>query len=182
MLGISLYLGALLQCTMLGSTILGVEGKRLWIMKSNPVESLVIMKGKAAALVIMAIPGLLSIWIPICLLVAFPFKVTIFFGQCLLILIFSNTGLGVWAGSAFANFEESERGNPDILVQFMLMGTSALFSSILLILPATVMLLDHNLGLLTGFIFILVSIGILIAGVRASASSYRSIFIDSYGV
>ena len=30
MLAISLYLGALLQCTMLGSTMLGVEGKRLW--------------------------------------------------------------------------------------------------------------------------------------------------------
>ena len=43
MLAISMYLGALLQCTMLGSTILGVEGKRLWIMKSNPVESVLIM-------------------------------------------------------------------------------------------------------------------------------------------
>ena len=67
MLAISLYMGALLQCTMLGSTMLGVEGKRLWIMKSNPVESLLIMKGKAAALLIMSIPGLLSIWIPICI-------------------------------------------------------------------------------------------------------------------
>ena len=34
-LAISMYLGALLQCTMLGSTILGVEGKRLLIMKSK---------------------------------------------------------------------------------------------------------------------------------------------------
>ena len=182
MLGISLYLGALLQCTMLGSTILGVEGKRLWIMKSNPVESSLIMKGKASALVIMAIPGLLSIWIPICILAQFPFKVTLFFGQCLLILVFSNTGLGIWAGSAFANFEESDRGNPDILVQFMLMGSSALLSSILLIIPATVMLMGHNVGLLAGFILIVVSFGILVAGIRASASSYRSIFIDSYGV
>ena len=181
MLAISMYLGALLQCTMLGSTILGVEGKRLWIMKSNPIESVLIMKGKAVALLIMALPGLLAIWLPICILAQFPLKVTLFFGECLLILIFCNTGLGIWSGSAFANFDESDRGNPDILVQFMLMGNSALFSSILLILPATVMLWDHNIGLFAGLIFVVVSYGIFVAGIRASASAYRSIFIDSYG-
>ena len=181
MLAISMYLGALLQCTMLGSTILGVEGKRLWIMKSNPIESVLIMKGKAVALLIMALPGLLAIWLPICILAQFPLKVTLFFGECLFILIFCNTGLGIWSGSAFANFDESDRGNPDILVQFMLMGNSALFSSILLILPATVMLWNHNIGLFAGLIFVVVSYGIFVAGIRASASAYRSIFIDSYG-
>ena len=181
MLAISMYLGALLQCTMLGSTILGVEGKRLWIMKSNPVESVLIMKGKAVALLMMALPGLLAIWLPICILAQFPLKVTLFFGECLIILIFCNTGLGIWSGSAFANFDESDRGNPDILVQFMLMGNSALFSSVLLILPATVMLWNHSMGLFAGLIFAVVSYGILVAGIRTSASAYRSIFIDSYG-
>jgi hypothetical protein len=182
MLAISLYMGALLQCTMLGSTMLGVEGKRLWIMKSNPVESILIMKGKASALIMMALPGLVAIWLPICILAAFPIKVTLFFGECVIILIFCNTGLGIWSGSAFANFDESDRGNPDILVQFMLMGTSALFSSIILILPATVMLWNHNLGLFAGLIFSFVSFGIMVAGIRAASSSYKSIFIDSYGV
>ena len=181
MLAISMYLGALLQCTMLGSTILGVEGKRLWIMKSNPVESVLIMKGKAVALLMMALPGLLAIWLPICILAQFPLKVTLFFGECLIILILCNTGLGIWSGSAFANFDESDRGNPDILVQFMLMGNSALFSSVLLILPATVMLWNHSMGLFAGLIFAVVSYGILVTGIRASASAYRSIFIDSYG-
>ena len=182
MLAISMYMGALLQCTMLGSTILGVEGKRMWIMKSNPVESILIMKGKASALIMMALPGLIAIWLPICILAGFPLKVTLFFGECVLILLFCNTGLGIWAGSAFANFEESDRGNPDILVQFMLMGTSAFISSIILILPATVMLWNHDLGLFAGLIFSFVSFGILFAGIRAASSSYKSIFIDSYGV
>ena len=181
MLAISLYLGALLQCTMLGSTMLGVEGKRLWIMKSNPVESLLIMRGKAFALLFMALPGLLSIWLPICILAKFPFEVTLFFGECVLILLFVNTGLGIWSGSAFANFDESDRGNPDILVQFMLMGTSAFFSSIMLILPASVMLYNHNMGLLAGAIFVILSYAIMVAGIRTSSSAYRSIYIDSYG-
>ena len=76
-------------------------------------------------------------------------------------------GLGIWAGSAFANFDESDRGNPDILVQFMLMGTSAFISSILLILPASVMLYNHNIGLLAGGIFVLLSFAIMFAGIRA---------------
>jgi len=181
MLAISLYLGALLQCTMLGSTMLGVEGKRLWIMKSNPVESLLIMRGKAFALLFMALPGLLSIWIPICILAKFPIEVALFFGECVLILLLVNTGLGIWAGSAFANFDESDRGNPDILVQFMLMGTSAFFSSILLILPASVMLYNHNIGLLAGAIFVILSYAVMVAAIRASSSAYRTIYIDSYG-
>ena len=61
------------------------------------------------------------------------------------------------------------------------MGNSALFSSVLLILPATVMLWNHSMGLFAGLIFAVVSYGILVAGIRASASAYRSIFIDSYG-
>ena len=121
------------------------------------------------------------IWIPICILATFPLKVSVFFGQCILILIFCNTGLGIWSGSAFANFYENDRGNPDILVQFMLMGTSALVSAIFLVLPATVMLYNHNLGLFAAFIFIVVAYGILVAGIRTGASAYRTIYIDSYG-
>ena len=166
---------------MLGSTILGVEGKRLWIMKSNPVESVLIMKGKAAALVMMALPGLIAIWLPICILAQFPLKVTLFFGECLLILLFCNTGLGIWSGSAFANFDESDRGNPDILVQFMLMGTSALISIFALMIPGILMLVNHNIGLIAGFIFIIMTFGIMLVGVRSAASAYRTIFIDSYG-
>tara|TARA_B100001750_G_scaffold159943_1_gene128918 strand:- start:113 stop:946 length:834 start_codon:yes stop_codon:yes gene_type:complete len=182
MLAMCLFIGALLQCTMLGSTILGVEGKRMWIMKSNPVESVLIMKGKAAALVMMALPGLIAIWLPICILAQFPFKVTLFFGECLLILLFCNTGLGIWSGSAFANFDESDRGNPDILVQFMLMGTSALISIFVLMIPGILMLVNHNIGLIAGLIFIIMTFGIMLVGVRSAASAYRNIFIDSYGV
>jgi hypothetical protein len=167
---------------MLGSTILGVEGKRLWIMKSNPVESVLIMKGKAAALIMMALPGLILIWLPICILAQFPLKVTLFFGVCLVILLFCNTGLGIWSGAAFANFDEGDRGNPDILVQFMLMGTSALFSVIVLTIPGIFMLWDHNFGLIAGLIFLVIAFGLLMAGIRSAASAYRTIFVDSYGV
>ena len=182
MLAMCLYIGALLQCTMLGSTILGVEGKRLWIMKSNPVESVLIMKGKAAALIMMALPGLILIWLPICILAQFPPKVTLFFGECLVILLFCNTGLGIWSGTAFANFDEGDRGNPDILVQFMLMGTSAFFSAIVLTIPGIFMLWNHDAGLIAGLIFIIIANVILVVGIRSAASAYRTIFIDSYGV
>ena len=64
----------------------------------------------------------------------------------------------------------------------MLMGTSALFSAIVLTIPGTFMLWNHDVGLITGLIFSVISFGILLAGIRSAASAYRSIFIDSYGV
>jgi hypothetical protein len=43
------------------------------------------------------------------------------------------------------------------------------------------MLYNHNIGLLAGAIFVILSYAIMIAGIRASSSAYRSIYIDSYG-
>ena len=44
------------------------------------------------------------------------------------------------------------------------------------------MLWDHNIGLIAGLIFVVVAFGIMFAGIRAAASAYRHIFVDSYGV
>ena len=41
---------------------------------------------------------------------------------------------------------------------------------------------SHNIGLLAGGIFVLLSFAIMFAGIRASSSAYRTIYIDSYGV
>jgi hypothetical protein len=64
----------------------------------------------------------------------------------------------------------------------MLMGTSTLFSVILLTIPGIFMLWNHNFGLIAGLIFVVIANLILVVGVRSAASAYRTIFIDSYGV
>ena len=64
----------------------------------------------------------------------------------------------------------------------MLMGTSALVSIFVLMIPGILMLVNHNIGLIAGLIFIIMTFGIMLVGIRSSASAYRTIFIDSYGV
>ena len=44
------------------------------------------------------------------------------------------------------------------------------------------MLVNHNIGLIAGLIFIIMTFGIMLVGIRSAASAYRNIFIDSYGV
>ena len=60
--------------------------------------------------------------------------------------------------------------------------TSALISIFALMIPGILMLVNHNIGLIAGFIFIIMTFGIMLVGVRSAASAYRTIFIDSYGV
>ena len=49
-------------------------------------------------------------------------------------------------------------------------------------IPGILMLVNHNIGLIAGLIFIIMTFGIMLVGVRSAASAYRNIFIDSYGV
>ena len=44
------------------------------------------------------------------------------------------------------------------------------------------MLWNHDAGLISGLIFIIIANVILVVGIRSAASAYRNIFIDSYGV
>ena len=49
-------------------------------------------------------------------------------------------------------------------------------------IPGILMYLNHDIGLIACLIFIIMTFGIMLVGVRSAASAYRNIFIDSYGV
>ena len=187
LLALSLYMAALLQCTLVGAALLGIEGRRLWVLKGLPVDSRTVMHGKGLGL-LLALPGIVLVWLPLPLAAHFPWQVTLFFGEIAIALTLANAGLGLWAGAAFASFDEHDRGNPDVLTQFMLIGASAFMSALLALLPAAVMLMydlpdgtRYGLGLVAGALFALCGYGIYRLGVRSAADAYRTIWIDSYG-
>ena len=188
LLALALYMAALLQCTLVGAALLGIEGRRLWVLKGLPVDSRTVMQGKGLGLLLLALPGIVLVWLPLPLAAGFPWQVTLFFGEIAIALTLANAGLGLWAGAAFASFDEHDRGNPDVLTQFMLIGASAFMSALLVLLPAAVMLMyslpdgtRYGLGLVAGALFALCGYGIYRLGVRSAADVYRTIWIDSYG-
>lgn len=186
-LAMSLFLAALLHCAMLGAAGIGSEGKRLWLLKTLPVKGQMVLKGKAVALIFLTIPSMLFIWLPLPLLAGFPWTVTLFFGLVAAILVLSLTGLGLYMGAVFANFDDANRGQPDFMAQFMIMTFAAIMSLLLLVLPAAIMLADREeggegfLGLTVGAVMVIVSYAIYRACLGGAARAYRVIDIESYG-
>ena len=188
LLALSLYMAALLQCTLVGTALVGLEGPRLWVLKTLPVEARTVMAGKGLALLLLALPGLVLVWLPLPLAAGFPWQVTLFFGEIIVALALANAGLGLWAGTVFASFDEQDRGNPDVLTQFMLIGASAFMSALLAVFPATAMVMyslpdgtRYALGLAMGALFALAGYGIYRFSLRSASDAYRTIWIDSYG-
>ena len=127
-------------------------------------------------------PSMVLVWLPLPLVAQFSWKLTLFFGVLTLLMLFANVGLGIWAGSSFANFEEANRGNPDFITQIMLIGTSAFLAFVLLSLPLGMMLMiSHNLGLVAVAVVCFIGYAIYRIGIRAAGVGYRSIYIDAYG-
>lgn len=186
-LAMSLFLAALLHCAMLGAAGIGSEGKRLWLLKILPVKAQLVLKGKGVALIFLTIPSMLFIWLPLPLLAGFPLTVTIFFGLVAAILVLSLTGLGIYMGAVFANFDDANRGQPDFMAQFMIMTFASILSLLLLVLPAAIMLADREeggqgfLGLTVGAVMVVVAYAIYRACLGGAARAYRVIDIESYG-
>lgn len=182
MLATCIFTGTLLQCILIGAAMVGVEGKRLWLFKSMPLRGTTVMHGKAVALLLLTAPSMMLVWLPLPLVAQFSWKLTLFFGVLTLLMLLANIGLGIWAGSTFANFEEANRGNPDFMTQTMLIGTSAFLAFVLLSLPLGVMLvISHNLGLVAVAAVCFIGYAIYRIGIRAAGVGYRSIYIDAYG-
>tara|TARA_Y100000588_G_C14258890_1_gene926715 strand:- start:1801 stop:3288 length:1488 start_codon:yes stop_codon:yes gene_type:complete len=180
LLALGIYIGALLQCTLVGASSIGIEGKRLWILKSLPIDSVSVLKGKAISIAILSLPGLLFIWLSTSYFANFSVKVTLFFGEMVILAILINTGLGMWAAGVFADFDSNNRGNPDFLTQFLLMGTSAFITGILMAISGAFLQGNVNFGLIIGASMCFLSYLIYYFGIQGGASAYRSFWSDKY--
>ena len=180
LLAFGIYIGALLQCTLVGASSIGIEGKRLWILKSLPIDSVSVLKGKAISIAILSLPGLLFIWLSTSYFANFSSKVTLFFGEMVILAILINTGLGMWAAGVFADFDSDNRGNPDFLTQFLLMGTSAFITGILMSISGAFLRGNTNFGLIMGASMCFLSYLIYYFGIQGGASAYRSFWADKY--
>jgi hypothetical protein len=108
---------------------IGKEGKNLWILKTAPFRGRLVTQSKALANVaisplIVFGTGLLSAYYlsfhtEIELMNYSFFEVVIFTALGAQTMIFLFTGLGIWFGAKFPNFDESNKGNPDIMTMYI---------------------------------------------------------------
>jgi hypothetical protein len=137
----------------------GREGKNLWILKTAPARGELIIKAKVlsnVAISPMIVLGTalfsafyMSYYTNVKLINYNFLEVAIFSTLAAQTMIFLFVGLGIWFGTKFPNFDESNKGNPDIMTMYIF-SMGCLFLGLLYLSgPFYLMIKQYNtLGML----------------------------------
>ncbi len=178
LIGMSLYLAVVLQTVIPSLSLFGREGSRLWVLKTLPVKSTDIVWGKTISMLFYTPLIPLAIAIPLPLILGYPPLLVLFSFFVSVVMIFSFTGLGVWAGSRFPNFNEEVDGAPDVMTMYTILIACLIVGAVLTAYPMFVFQIDRIVGVLTIIFSADVSALILHLLVDNSAKSYESIEVD----
>lgn len=119
-IALGVYLAALLQCGLIGLSTVGKEGKKFWILRSVPLRSRQLFVAKAIAILLLTPLTIAVVSIPLPLLLHMPLRWVAFFVAATVAAVCAFTGLGLWAGATFPNFDEARGGTPDIMSMYLL--------------------------------------------------------------
>ncbi len=145
LIAISLYLAIVLQIVLPLLSVYGREGENMWALKILPSSPDQIAWGKTLSLLLFSplIPLLISLPLPI--LLGYSMSKVLFIFIAGIVMIFSLSGIGIWAGARFPNFDG---GSPDIITMYTVLIICLIFSAAYLSVPMTIYLRDEFLGIL----------------------------------
>jgi len=179
-IGLALFLGAVLQCSLIGLASISMEGKPFWILKSLPINGSTVLKGKSLAILTLAFPTVILIPIPLTILDGFPIIIGIFFIIEAFVLVIAFTGVGIWSGSKLPNFDETMRNMPDLMSQFSITFVSGFISLFLLGIPSAVLTVNHIAGLIASLVACGWSFVIFLWCLNQGQKAYDEIGSDQY--
>ncbi|UCH88559.1 MAG: hypothetical protein JSV49_09920 [Thermoplasmata archaeon] len=179
-IGIAVFLGAVLQCSLIGLASISMEGKPFWVLKSMPVTGKTVLKGKSLAIFTLAFPTVILITVPLPILDGFPVIVGLFFSIEAAALVIAFTGLGIWSGAKMPNFDETMRNMPDLVSQFSITFISAIIAVFLLVIPAAVLEVSHIGGFFAALDAVGWSIVLYIWCIEKGQKAYDDIGSDQY--
>lgn len=121
LVGLSLYITAILEYGLASLSSLGREGKALWVTRSAPLRGTTFMTGRAAFAMREYPLMILGVGVILPLLGGAGWKGVLFatIGGTSMALAF--TGLGLWWSTRYPNFDASVRGNPDTRTSYIFM-------------------------------------------------------------
>lgn len=164
-IGMGIFAVSTLEPGISSLSSIGKEGKNLWILKTAPFEGKLIVQSKALSNVaisplIVFGTALFSAYYLVfhtgLRLVHYNFlEIAIFSALGAQTMIFLFTGLGVWFGTKYPNFDESNKGNPDIMTMY-LFAMGCLFLGVLFMLaPFYLMIRHYNILGMLAMIFMM---------------------------
>ncbi|UCE74774.1 MAG: hypothetical protein JSV56_03480 [Methanomassiliicoccales archaeon] len=138
---------------------IGREGKNIWILKTAPFGGSLVAKAKAlsnAAISPLIVFGTalfsayyISYYTEIKLMNYSFLEVAVFSVLAAQTMIFLFIGLGCWFGAKYPNFDESNKGNPDIMTMYIFAMSCLILGALFITAPFYLMIRQYNvLGLL----------------------------------
>lgn len=166
----------------LGSlSLIGKEGKRLWILRSLPVSGYEVLHGKAVSVIIPAILGGYALILPLLYFTELPLGQNLVFIVLTLSIIFSFSGIGILAGVKYPNFTEGARGSPDIVFQMFILFICLIFLGFIIVPPMT---FYYNYGTIAGLLVsgmvLIFSYAVLVNGVRTGEKIFDRLSAEEY--
>ena len=176
-----LFIDGSFMVTLGSISLIGKEGKRLWILRSLPVSGYNVLTGKAVSVIIPSIFGGYIMMIPLLYIAEFPAGQNLIFIVLTLCVILAFSGVGIMAGVKYPNFSEGARGSPDIVFQMFVLFLCLIFLGFIIIPPMT---FYYNYGWLPGllisFVVLMFSYSVFISGVRIGEKTFDRLSSEEY--
>jgi len=181
MVSFMLYIEGSFMVTLGSISLIGKEGKRLWILRSLPVSGYEVLNGKALSVIIPSIVGGFIMVIPLLYLTELPAGQNFIFLVLTLCIILSFSGIGIIAGTKYPNFTEGARGSPDIVFQMFILFICLMLLGFIIIPPMT---FYYNYGTTPGLAVALLVLvfcyAVFINGVRMGESIFDRLSAEEY--
>lgn len=176
-----LFIEGAFMVTLGSLSLIGKEGKRLWVLRSLPVSGYEVLHGKAVSVIIPSILGGYALALPLLYITELPLGQNLVFLVLTLSIIFSFSGIGILAGVKYPNFTEGARGSPDIVFQMFVLFICLVFLGFIIVPPMT---FYYNYGtahgLLVSFIVLLFSYAVLVNGIRTGEKIFDRLSAEEY--
>ncbi len=180
LLVVFLFLGTVMLSALIGLAMISMEGRAFYIIKLLPVSNLEVLKGKSLALLIFSFPIILPMSFLLPIVAKFPVPVTIFFILFSIMLIISFTGIGIWGGAKFPNFDPTARNMPDLISQFFIIWICIFTTLFLGGIPAYLMAINYSIGIVAMLVAIGWGVTIFICSLNLGQNGYDKIGSDMY--
>lgn len=181
MISFMLFIEGAFMVTLGSISLIGKEGKRLWILRSLPISGYEVLHGKAVSVIIPSIIGGLVLASGLLMWAGLPAGQNLVFLVLTLCIIFTFSGIGIIAGTKYPNFTEGAKGSPDIVFQIFILFVCLMFLPLIIIPPMTFYYNYGTIsGLFTAIIVLIFSYAVLINGVRMGEKIFDGLSSEEY--
>jgi hypothetical protein len=169
--GLSLYLAVVMLCLVPALGAVSRDGKGSWVLKVAPVTEGEVIRGKSLAIALMLPFIVVFVALPVPLLAGLPPISFLYSALGALAMFAMFTGIGIWHGARYPNFDEASGNSPDVMTMYTVMLMCLILSVMVLGVPLAIAFADKVLGTLALIFAVDISFFILVIGMRGASKS-----------